>query len=225
MKILVIEDEVALSESIVDFLTSEGHVCEAALDFEAAMDRVGGYEYDCVIVDITLPDGSGLEVIRKIKSLGLQCGVIIISAKNSVENKIEGLEIGADDYLAKPFHLSELNARLKSVIRRLNFQGSNIIEMNEIKIVPDELKVYVHDQLLVLTKKEYDLLLFFIANQNRVITKISLVGHLWGDDIYASDSVDFIYTHIKNLKKKLLEKGCEDYLQNVYGVGYKFKTK
>lgn len=225
MKILIIEDEHDLSESITDFLISEGHICESASSFNEAIDKLSVHDYNCLIVDITLPDGNGLDIIRKVKQQNISCGIIIISAKDSVENKIEGLEIGADDYLAKPFHLSELNARIKSINRRLNFQGSNKIIMNEITVVPDELKVFVNEELVELTKKEYDILLFFIANQNRVITKISLVGHLWGDEIYAADSVDFIYTHIKNLKKKLLDKGCQDYIQNVYGVGYKFKTQ
>lgn len=222
MKILIIEDEKALSESVVEYLTTEGHLCEAVYNFEEAIEKIELYEYDCAIVDINLPDGSGLEIIKKIKTNLITLGIIIISGRNSLENRIEGLEIGADHYLTKPFHLAELNAHLKSINRRINFSGHNEIILNEIKVLPDEHRAFVHNKELKLTKKEYDLLLFFISNKNRVITKISLAEYLWGDFMDTADSFDFIYTHIKNLRKKLLKLDCEDYIQTVYGVGYKF---
>ncbi len=224
MKILVIEDEPALQQSIKDYLGSEGYVCETAAEYYSASEKAGIYDYDCVLVDITLPNGSGLDVIREMKEAKAKAGIIIISAKNSVDDKISGLELGADDYIAKPFHLPELNARIKALIRRKSFDGDKEIVMNEIKILPDAKKVFVQGKEVILTGKETNLLLFLIANKNRVITKSSIAEHLWGDNADQSDSFDFIYTHVKNLRKKLLDKGCSDYIQTVYGIGYNFNT-
>ena len=181
------------------------------------------YDYDCVLVDISLPDGSGFGVIKELKKRKSEAGIIIISAKNSLDDKIKGLEIGADDYMTKPFHLSELNARIKSIIRRRNFSGQTEIIANEISIIPEEALVKVNSQPIELTKKEYDLLLFLLSNKNRVLTKESIAEHLWGDDMDTSDSFDFIYTHIKNLRRKITEKGGKDYLKTIYGMGYKFQ--
>ncbi|MCF6342690.1 MAG: response regulator transcription factor [Bacteroidales bacterium] len=224
MKILIVEDEVALAESIGEYLKDEGYVNELAFDYQSASAKISAHSYDCVIVDINLPDGNGLDLIRELKENRAASGIIIISARNSLDDRIAGLDIGADDYLVKPFNLSELNARIKSVIRRINFSGSNEIVLNEIRVDTDAIQVFVHDELVVLTKKEYDLLIFFISNKNRVLSKESIGENVWGDYADTLDSFDFIYTHIKNLRKKLLEKGADDYLQNVYGVGYKFNT-
>jgi DNA-binding response OmpR family regulator len=224
VKILLIEDEPELRKSIKEFLYQEGYVIESASDFIKASEKAGDYDYDCVLVDITLPKGNGLDIVRQLKKAKSKAGIIIISAKNSVEDKIEGLDIGADDYLPKPFNLSELNARIKALIRRKNFEGSKAIVMNEITIIPDERKVSVNSKEISLTGKEYDLLLYFISNKNRVVSKNSITEHLWGDDADQVDGHDFIYTHIKNLRKKLIEKGCTDYLQTVYGIGYNFKV-
>lgn len=223
MKLLIVEDEKALSDAIVEYLTSEGYGCETALNFWAADEKVALYDYDCVLVDISLPDGSGFEVIKELKKRKSEAGIIIISAKNSLDDKITGLEIGADDYMTKPFHLSELNARIKSIIRRRNFSGQTTIVANEISIIPDEALVKVNNQPIELTKKEYDLLLFLLSNKNRVLTKESIAEHLWGDDMDTSDSFDFIYTHVKNLRRKITEKGGKDYLKTIYGMGYKFQ--
>ena len=222
MKILIVEDEKALSDSVVEYLTTEGHLCEAVYNFEEGIEKIELYQYDCAIVDINLPDGTGLGIIKKAKEKFNSLGIIIISGRGSLENRIEGLEIGADHYLTKPFHLAELNAHLKSINRRINFNGRKEISVNEIKIFPDEHLAIVNDNELKKKKKEYELLLFFISNKNRVITKISIAEYLWGDFMDAADSFDFIYTHIKNLRKKLISSGCEDYIQTVYGVGYKF---
>lgn len=224
MKLLIIEDEKALSDSIVEYLNGEGYICDAVYDYSEAMSNIESYSYDCFIVDINLPDGNGLEIIKFLKKKSITAGVIIISARISLENRIEGLEIGADHYLTKPFNLAELNAHLKSIQRRLFFDGNNQIIVNEIKILPDEHHVFVHDKELVLTGKEYDVLLFFISNKNKLITKTGLAEHLWSDYMDTVNSLDFIYTHIKNLRKKLIKAGSEDYIQTVYGVGYKFKT-
>ncbi len=225
MKVLVIEDEKALAESVVEYLADEGHLCEAVYTYDDAEEKVELYEYDCIVVDINLPGGSGLDLIRLVKKRSKSMGIIIISARNSLENRIEGLEIGADNYLIKPFHLAELNAHLKSINRRINFNGSNQVVVNEIKLLPEEHQVFVNDKLLKLTKKEFQLLQFFIANKNKVITKTALAEHLWGDYMDIADSYDFIYGHIKNLRKKLIDKGCTDYLKTIYGVGYKFKLE
>ena len=184
MKLLIIEDEKALSDSVVDYLNDEGHLCEAVYNYADADEKIALHEYDCIVVDINLPDGSGLDLIKKVKKAAKQMGIIIISARNSLDNRIEGLEIGADNYLTKPFHLAELNAHLKSINRRVNFSGNNQIIVNEIKLHPDEHQVFINDNLLKLTKKEYELLQFFIANKNKVITKNRIgrtpLGGLYG---------------------------------------------
>jgi DNA-binding response OmpR family regulator len=223
MKILIVEDEKALSDSIVEYLAEEGHICEAVYNYGDAFEKIQLYEYDCAVVDINLPDGSGLDLIRFIKMKSITLGIVIISALNSLENRIEGLEIGADNYLTKPFHLAELNAHLKSINRRISYGGNNQIIVKEIKLIPDEHRAFVNDNEIILTKKEYDLLLFFISNRNKVITKGGLAEYLWGDYMDMADSYDFIYTHIKNLRRKLLKKGCGDYIKTIYGLGYKFE--
>ena len=223
MKILIVEDEKPLSDSMVEYLSEEGHHSEAVYTYNDAVEKIRMYQYDCVVVDINLPDGNGLDLIRLIKKQSITLGIIIISALNSLENRIEGLEIGADNYLTKPFHLAELNAHLKSINRRISYGGNNQIVVNELRLIPDEHMVFVHEVQLTLTKKEYELLLFFIANKNKVITKAGLAEYLWGDYMDLADSYDFIYTHIKNLRSKLLKKGCEDYIKTIYGLGYKFE--
>ncbi len=222
MKLLIIEDEKSLNESVVEYLHEDGHICEAVYTYNDAIEKIELYDYDCIVVDINLPDGNGLDVIRRVKKSSKTMGIIIISARNSLENRIEGLEIGADNYLTKPFHLAELNAHLKSINRRINFNGNEQIIVNEIKLLPNEHIVLVNEQEVKLTKKEFELLVFFISNKNKVITKSSLAEHLWGDYMDTADSFDFIYTHIKNLRSKLLKEGCADYIKTVYGVGYKF---
>ncbi|KYG80786.1 response regulator transcription factor [Roseivirga echinicomitans] len=222
MKILLVEDETMLADNIQHYLLQEGNVCEIASDFTQASEKIELYEYDCVVVDITLPDGSGLDVIRLLKQANLSSGVVIISAKDSLEDKLEGLQIGADDYLTKPFHLPELNARIKSVLRRRNFEGKNEIQFQDINIDTDSQVVTVNLQPVTLTKKEYQLLLYFITNAKRVISKNALAEHLWGDFMDMADSYDFIYSQIKNLKKKLNEHSDHKYIHAVYGMGYKF---
>lgn len=225
MKILLIEDEKELADAISKYLHQEKYLCEMACTFNDAIEKINLYQYDCILVDITLPDGNGLKVISELKQMNSEAGIIIISAKNALDDKINGLETGADDYLTKPFHLPELNARIKSVIRRRNFGGNRETLFQEIRIRPDEMEVYVHDQPLVLTRKEFELLLFFVSNKERVLTKESIAEHLWGDSMDLADSFDFIYTHIKNLRKKIIEKGGEDYIRTVYGMGYKFSVQ
>ena len=224
MKILLIEDEPDLRKSIKQYLYEEGYLIESASDFSKGLEKILEYDYDCVLVDITLPKGSGLDIVKELKQHNPKAGVIIISAKNSIDDKIKGLDLGADDYLPKPFDLAELNARIKALIRRKNFDGNKKIIVNEIMINPDERTVEVNSELVNLTAKEFDLLMYFISNKNRVVSKNSIAEHLWGDNADQMDNHDFIYVHLRNLRKKLLEKGCTDYVQTIYGIGYNFKV-
>lgn len=222
MKILLVEDEPQLSTSIQSYLTDEGNICTTVDNLRSARDKAADYEYDCILVDIGLPDGSGLDVIQQIKQQQPRTGVIIISAKNSLDDKISGLDLGADDYLSKPFHLAELNARIKALTRRNHFDGEQLIQFREITVNPAEQKVTVNEDALNLTRSEYTLLLYLLANQNRVLTKESVAEHLSGDDADLLDRIDFIYSHVKNLRKKLVDAGASDYIKSVYGVGYKW---
>lgn len=222
MKILLIEDEPALAEAICTYLAQEAYVCEMAADFETAQEKINLYQYDCILVDITLPDGSGLDIIRELKQHQSEAGILVISAKDSLDDKIMGLDLGADDYLTKPFHLPELNARIKSIIRRRNAEGHQHIAFQDIKVSPDDKQVWVNEHRLELTRKEYDILYYFITNPQRVISKESVAEHVWGDYIDAADSYDFIYSQIKNLRKKLNQHSAHTYLHAMYGMGYKF---
>ncbi|TCC82610.1 response regulator transcription factor [Pedobacter hiemivivus] len=223
MKVLIIEDERELAQSIADYLSGAHYLCEFAATYQEALEKVEVYEYDCILLDIMLPGGNGMQILERLKSLNKQDGVIIISAKNSLDDKIQGLHIGADDYLAKPFHLPELAARIYSVIRRRSFANTNVIQLNELQIDLLGKSVKVHQELIPLTKKELDLLLYFIANKNKVVSKSAIAEHLSGELADMLDNHDFIYAHIKNLKKKLTEAGCANYLKTIYGSGYKWE--
>jgi len=222
MKLLIVEDEPALLEEMKNFLEKEHYVCETAANFNDADEKLSVYHYDVALIDITLPGGSGLQLIENIKHQNTDTGIIIISARNSLDDKLTGLDLGADDYITKPFHLSELNARVKAVLRRRKFDGSTRIEFNEIELLPDHGACKVSGNNLVLTKKEFEMLLFFISNKNRLLTRESIAEHLWGDNIDLADNFDFIYTHINNLRKKIVKNGGNDYIKTVYGIGYKF---
>jgi DNA-binding response OmpR family regulator len=225
MKILIIEDEKPLSDSIVAYLRQEDYTCDIADNFWTAMDKIECYNYECILLDISLPGGSGLSILKELKANHKMDGVLMISARNSLDDKINGLKLGADDYLAKPFHLSELSARVGAIIRRKNFDGSNAIQFNEIRIDIQARAVYVNKLIVDLTRKEYQLLLYFASNKGRVISRNAIAEHLWGDEMDLADNYDFIYTHIKNLRKKMTQLGCRDYIQSVYGVGYKFSER
>jgi DNA-binding response OmpR family regulator len=224
VKILLVEDEAAIGESILSFLKNEGHVCEWVKNYSAGDEKAAMYQYDCALIDIGLPGGSGLDIVKALKKNNPKTGIIIISAKNSLDDKISGLDLGADDYITKPFHFAELNSRLNSVLRRRNFEGSNEIVFEKLKITPDKQEVLINGKPATLTKKEFDLLLFFLSNKDRVVTKESIAEHLWGDESDAADSFDFIYSHIKNLRKKIMDAGGDDYIKSVYGMGYKFSV-
>lgn len=223
MKILIIEDELKLATSIGVYLSDESYLCEYAASFKTAIDKIETFDYDCILLDIMLPDGNGMKLLKMLKHMKKQDGVIIISAKNSVEDKVSGLQIGADDYLTKPFHLAELSARVFSVIRRKQFDNANVVQYNEISIDLIAKTVFIHQQSVNLTKREFDLLTYFAGNKNKVISKSTLAEHLSGDFADMIDNHDFVYTHIKNLKKKLADAGCGNYLKTIYGTGYKWE--
>ena len=224
MKILIIEDETSLSNSITSYLKADNYLCEIAGNYKMALDKIESFDYDCILLDITLPDGNGLNVLKELKKSKRTDGVIIISAKNSVNDKIDGLNLGADDYISKPFHLSELSARISAVIRRRRFDGSANIIVNEITIDTIANTIFINNKLLDLTKKEYDLLLYLVINKNRVISKSAIAEHISGDNADYFDNFDFIYAHIKNLKKKMTSAGATDYIKSIYGMGYKFEV-
>lgn len=222
MKILIVEDEKELSRSICEYLSGEQFVCEQAFDYNTAIEKVSLYDYACIVLDISLPDGSGMDILKELKKQNKLDGVLIVSAKDSLDDKVEGLKAGADDYLTKPFHLAELSARVAAIIRRKNFEGKPIVHFSSLEVDLDKKEVSVLDMKVDLTRKEYELLLYFIANKEKVINKNAIAIHLWGDDMDVSGNYDFIYTHIKNLRRKLLQAGADDYIKSIYGIGYKF---
>jgi DNA-binding response OmpR family regulator len=223
MKILIIEDEKSLSESIGNYLTSAGFVCAFASDLAGAMEKVPLYDYDCILLDLMLPDGDGFKILERLRNESKSDGVIIISAKDMVETRIEGLRLGADDFLVKPFHLSELSARIQALIRRKNFKGVNIISFQEMEVDLNAKSVKVYGKLVELTKTEYDLLLFFLSNKNKLLSRPAIAEHLSGDMADMLDNHDFVYAHVKNLKRKLKYSNCRDYIKTVYGLGYSWK--
>src|SRR6266496_4509131 len=221
MKLLAVEDEPGLLRSIQEYFTQEDFLCEGVATYAEAIRKVEDFNYDCIILDINLPDGSGLKLLQYLRQHKKEDGVIIISARNSLHDKVAGLDLSADDYLIKPFHLSELNARVKALIRRKYAQGTNVLELGNLHLDLSARNVTCGQQKVALTKNEYDLLAYLLNNQNRVVSKQAIAEHIYGDQSDNLPSFDFVYSQIKNLKKKLKEKGCDDLIQTVYGLGYK----
>lgn len=222
MKILIIEDEIDIATSIKSYLKANDIHCEVASKFETALEKIAMHDYDCILVDLMLPDGDGFSIMKELKSLNKSEGIIIISAKETLETKIEGFNLGADDYLTKPFHLSELLVRIQALVRRKKFNGNNKIEFNEIEVDTLAKSVKIREKKIECTKKEIDLLLFLIGNKNKVLSKSAIAEHLSGDMADMLDNHDFVYAHIKNLKKKLNDAGSNDYIKSIYGIGYKW---
>ena len=222
LKILLIEDEQGLRENITGYLNVDGNICESCNALAPALQKLSDFDYDCILLDIGLPDGEGFGILKYLRDQDKKEAVIVISARNSLDDKLTGLNLGADDYLTKPFHLAELKARLMAIYRRKILNTNNKLVFNEITIDVHGRSVAVNDVSIILTRKEYEMLLYFIANKGKVISKNALAEHLWGDEMDMHDSFDFIYTHIKNLRKKLVDAGGNDYVNSIYGVGYKF---
>ncbi|MEN8229634.1 MAG: response regulator transcription factor [Bacteroidota bacterium] len=222
MQILIVEDELSLMESMVSYLEMEGFKCEQATSYHAGLCSLDKHDYLCMLIDLNLPDGDGLSLVKMARQNHNKSGIIIISARNALQERVKGLEVGADDYLVKPFHLSELVARVHSVIRRMRSQGEEILTFGMIRVMPEERTCFVEERQVELTRKEHDLLLYLMSNRNRVITKESIADYLWGEYGGGYGSYDFVYTHLKNLRRKLVNAGSPDYIKNMYGVGYKF---
>lgn len=221
MKVLIVEDDRDLREIVSRSLTKERYVVEEAPDYRTAYFKAMNYEYDCILLDIMLPDGNGLNLLGAMQREGRKMHVIILSAKDSIEDKVTGLDLGADDYLPKPFHLAELHARLKSVLRRRQHNGEHVITYGNIQLHPDSFRVEVDGTPVELGRKEYDILLYFMNRAGRLIEKQTLAEGVWGDYIDQVDNFDFIYAQIKNLRKRLKEAGATPEIKTIYGFGYK----
>jgi len=225
MKILIVEDEPQMLENMSKNLEAEGFLVESAANFAQARDRIGVYEYDCILLDINLPDGNGLELLKIIKKGGLEDCVIIVSARDSLDDKLQGLDLGADDYLPKPFHMAELRARVKAVLRRKNFEGQDELRIGNVAINTSNRTLFIDKKEVELNRKEYDVLLYLASNKDRLVNKNALAEHVWGDNIDQADSFDFIYSQIKNLRKKLDSHDADIEIKAVYGIGYKLQNK
>lgn len=224
MKVLIVEDEKDLLDLMTRYMKREGYVCEVAHNFQEGYKKINNHEYDCAVIDLNLPGGNGLRLVEMLREDNTQGGIIIISARDKVEDRITGLNVGADDYLTKPFNLSELNARIKAILRRKSNQSSNQLNFGNLQINLDERKVTANNNELKLTKKEYNILLYLARNKNRVVTKDSIAEYIWGDYMDDAVSYDFIFAHVKNLRKKLAQNDCGELLKTVYGIGYKFSV-
>lgn len=222
MKILIVEDDQDLREITVRSLEKERYVVSQAPDFRTALLKIEDYDYDCILLDIMLPDGNGLDLLKELQALGKRTNVIILSAKDSIEDKVAGLDLGADDYLPKPFHLAELHARLKSLFRRSQREGEHKIQVGNIEVYPDQFCVVIGGKQVDLNRKEYDILYYFMSRPGRLVNKNTLAESVWGDHIDQVDNFDFIYAQIKNLRKRLKDAGATPELKSVYGFGYKF---
>lgn len=224
MKILIVEDEPSLREIMVQTLRREQYVVEQAADYTSALDKIAGYDYDCILLDIMLPDGSGLRLLEELKQQRKRAGVIIISARDSLDDKVEGLELGADDYLPKPFHLAELSARIRSVVRRHQRDGQQSLDAGNVRLFPDSRRVEVAGQQIELLRKEYDILYYFMSRPNHMVDKTTLAEAVWGDHIDQADNFDFVYAQMKNLRRRLHDAQADIEIRAVYGFGYKLVT-
>jgi DNA-binding response OmpR family regulator len=222
MKLLLIEDEPLLLEEMDSYLTEQGYRCEKATTFYEGQEKLHLYEYDLIVLDITIPGGSGLGLLQALKPGHTKTGVLIVSAKNSLSDKVSGLELGADDYITKPFHMEELNARIFALLRRRSFDGENEIHIDDLVINMASRSVFIKTEMVILTKKEYQLLLYFVINRNRVVSRQSIAEHLWGDHYDMADNYDTVYVHTMNLRKKIAAHTDHDYIKTAHGMGYKW---
>ncbi|UII19685.1 response regulator transcription factor [Fulvivirga ligni] len=224
MKVLVVEDEKDLLESVIESLEQEGYTVESAMDMTSALMKIAAFNYDCILLDITLPDGNGLKLLEELKKDNKNDGVIIVSAKDAIEDKIHGLNLGADDYLPKPFHMAELHARVKSIIRRRKLDGSNVLNYNGLTIDPDNHTVEFKESQISLNRKEFDVLFYLATNDKRLVSKMAIAEHVWGDHVDEADDYEFVYSQIKNLRRKLKAHQAPVNIKAVYGVGYKLEV-
>lgn len=222
MKLLIIEDDTSLREIMQRALQGEGYIVESAATYFDACDKIAGYSYDCIMLDIMLPDGNGLKLLEQIKKIGNESRVIIISARDSLDDKITGLDLGADDYLAKPFYMAELSARIKSVMRRGSGAVNNTMTAGNITLDLGSRRINIDGKDVPLLKKEFDILLYFMQRPGHIVDKAVLAEAVWGDHIDMVDNFQFVYAQIKNLRKKLSEAGASINIKAVYGFGYKF---
>lgn len=222
MKILIVEDDNDLRKITTHSLEKERYVVSQAPDYRTALQKIEDYDYDCILLDIMLPDGNGLDLLAELHALGKHTNVIILSAKDSLEDKVNGLDLGADDYLPKPFHLAELHARIKSLFRRKLREGERKLQVGNVELFPDDFRVMVQGKEIELNRKEYDILNYFMSRPGRLVNKNTLAESVWGDHIDQVDNFDFIYAQIKNLRKRLKDAGATPELKSVYGFGYKF---
>lgn len=221
MKLLIIEDELSLQEMMSTTLRKEGYIVECASTYASAIEKLGNYSYDCLLLDITLPDGNGLDILREIKKSGKEVNVIITSARDSIDDKIEGLELGADDYLAKPFHLAELAARIRSVTRRSRNTGELAYTVGNVSLFESSQRLTVAGKEISLLKKEFDILKYFLMRPGHMVDKAVLAEAVWGDHADQSDDFQYVYAQMKNLRRKLNEAGADIEIKAVYGFGYK----
>jgi len=225
VKVLIVEDNKQLIEDLSEFLANNGFVVEQAQSFAEAADKTAIYQYDMVLIDLGLPDGNGLDLIPIIRQDRPDTSILMLTANDGVDYKVKALEWGADDYLTKPFHKAELNARIHSILRRKLGSRENTLSCGPITIDLSGRQATANNKQLNLTKKEFDLLLFMIYNKNRLVTREGIAEHLWGDHIDQADNFDFIYNHIKNLRRKIVQAGAPDPIQSMYGMGYKFMSQ
>lgn len=223
MKILIVEDEASLQELMSKTLKKEGYVVETASDHDSAIDKLAVYSYDCVLLDIMLPGGSGFDILEYVRRLSKRTNVIIISAKDSIDDKVRGLELGADDYLAKPFHLAELVARMRSVSRRSHNDGEFAYRLGNVSLEPDSNRLRVDGKDVPLLKKEFDILAYLMQRPGHLVDKTVLAEAVWGDHVDQADNFQFVYAQMKNLRRKLEEAGADIGIKSVYGFGYKLK--
>ena len=224
MRALVVEDEPLLNEELEEHLLEEQFSVDCAETLQQGRDLVAGDEYDLVLLDLGLPDGNGLELLKMIKKYYEETAVVILTARGEVEDKVEGLELGSDDYLAKPFAMAELRARIHAVLRRRFKIDENEIKAGKLLLNLNHMEVGYDGRTLELTETEYKILRYLLLNKNKTITRIALAEHIWGSKVDDRFSLDFINSHMKNLRKKLSQVGAPELIETVYGVGYKLEV-